>query len=86
MILRWLDAGEKILTELEMLPNIYEKLWFLFRECLLFQSTYISKFSKNAIKNVIKNVIKNIIKNVIKNVIKNIIKNVIKNVIKITMF
>ena len=25
-ILRWLDAGEKMLTELEMLPNIYEKL------------------------------------------------------------
>ena len=25
-ILRWLDAGEKMLTELEMLRNIYEKL------------------------------------------------------------
>ena len=44
-ILRRLDAGEKMLTKLEMLPNISEKLWFLLRECLLFQSTYISKFS-----------------------------------------
>ena len=25
-ILRWLDDREKMLTELEMLPNIYEKL------------------------------------------------------------
>ena len=35
-IRRWLDAGEKMLTELEMFPNIYEKLRFLFIECLLF--------------------------------------------------
>ena len=55
-ILRWLEAGEKMLTELEMFPNIYEKLWFMFRECLLFQSTYISKFTMN--ENVIKNLIK----------------------------
>ena len=50
-----------MLTELEMLPNIYEKLWFLFRECLLFQSTYLKIL--NECENVIKNVIKSTIFN-----------------------
>ena len=44
--------------KMEMLPNIYEKLWFLFRECLLFQYLKILNKCENVIKKVIKNVIK----------------------------
>ena len=69
-ILRWLDAGEKMLTELEMVSNIYEKLCYLFREPFLFQSTCIYLKILNECENVIKNIFKNLSKNVIKNVIK----------------
>ena len=50
-----------MLTELEILPNISEKLWFLFRECLLSQSTYCISQNSHECENVIKNVIKIII-------------------------
>ena len=47
-----------MLQELEMLPNIYEKLLFLFRECLITIPKHIYLKILNECENVIKNVIK----------------------------